>query len=107
TAVAIDHDPIAVETLQANFSHLGTVALLRDLARLFPKRLETELRQLNLLREFDVIIGGPPCQGWSQVGRGKLRSLKTESRRETNSDPRNPLYENFLKTIDHFRPKVA
>ena len=107
TAVAIDHDPVAVETLQANFSHLGTVALLRDLARLPPKRLEAELRQLNLPHEFDAIIGGPPCQGWSRVGRGKLRSLKTESNRQTDSDPRNHLYENFLRTIDHFRPKVA
>jgi DNA (cytosine-5)-methyltransferase 1 len=107
TAVAIDHDPIAVETLQANFGHLGTVALLRDLARLAPKRLEMELRQLNLPHEFDAIIGGPPCQGWSRVGRGKLRSLKTGARSKTDSDPRNHLYENFLRTIDHFRPKVA
>ena len=107
TAVAIDHEPIAVETLQANFGNLGTVALLRDLARLTPKRLEAELRQLNLAHEFDAIIGGPPCQGWSRVGRGKLRSLKPKANRQTDSDPRNHLYENFLRTIDHFRPKVA
>lgn len=107
TAVAIDHEPIAVETLQANFGHLGTVALLRDLARLTPKRLEDELRQLHLAHEFDAIIGGPPCQGWSRVGRGKLRSLKPKANRKTDSDPRNQLYENFLRTIDHFRPKVA
>jgi len=107
TAVAIDHDPVAIETLHANFSHLGTVALLRDLAKLTPKRLETELRQLNLPHEFDAIIGGPPCQGWSRVGRGKIRSLNTAAGRQKDSDPRNHLYENFLRTIDHFRPKVA
>jgi DNA (cytosine-5)-methyltransferase 1 len=107
TAVAIDHDPVTVETLQANFSHLGTVALLRDLGNLPPKKLETELRQLNLEHDFDAIIGGPPCQGWSRVGRGKLRSLNTKSGRQRDSDPRNHLYENFLRTIDHFRPKVA
>ena len=107
TAVAIDHDPVAVETLQANFSHLGTVALLRDLAKLTPKRLETELRQLDLPHEFDAIIGGPPCQGWSRVGRGKIRSLNTAAGRPQHSDPRNHLYENFLRTIDHFQPKVA
>ena len=56
---------------------------------------------------FDAIVGGPPCQGWSNVGRGKLRSLKTKSRRDVEHDPRNHLYENFLRTIDHFRPKVA
>jgi DNA (cytosine-5)-methyltransferase 1 len=105
TAVAIDHHPVAVETLQANFGHLGTVALLRDLARLPPKKLEAELQQLNLTSEFDVVIGGPPCQGWSRVGRGKLRSLRGDA--HADFDPRNHLYENFLRTIDHFRPKVS
>jgi DNA (cytosine-5)-methyltransferase 1 len=107
TAVAIDHDPVTVETLQANFSHLGTVALLRDLGKLTPKKLDADLAQLNIERQFDAIVGGPPCQGWSNVGRGKLRSLKTKSRRDVHGDPRNNLYENFLRTIDHFRPKVA
>jgi DNA (cytosine-5)-methyltransferase 1 len=107
TAVAIDHDPVAVETLQANFSHLGTVALLRDLGKLTPKKLEADLRQLNIDHQFDAIVGGPPCQGWSNVGRGKLRSLKTKSGRDVEGDPRNHLYENFLRTIDHFRPRVA
>lgn len=107
TAVAIDHDPVTVETLQANFSHLGTVALLRDLGKLTPKKLEADLAHLNIEHEFDAIVGGPPCQGWSNVGRGKLRSLKTKSRRDVDGDPRNRLYENFLRTIDHFRPKVA
>jgi DNA (cytosine-5)-methyltransferase 1 len=105
--VAIDHHPIAVETLQANFSHLGTVALLRDLARLPPKRLQADLEQLNLAHDFDVVIGGPPCQGWSRVGRGKLRSLKGDGEAGADFDPRNHLYENFLKTIDHFQPKVS
>ena len=34
-------------------------------------------------------------------------SVKTDSRRPSESDPRNHLYENFLRTIDYFRPKVA
>lgn len=107
TAVAIDHDAIAVETLQTNFGHRGTLALLRDIARLPPQRLETELQHLNVTSEFDVIIGGPPCQGWSRVGRGKLRSLKAKRHRGTDSDPRNHLYENFLRMVAHFGPKVA
>jgi DNA (cytosine-5)-methyltransferase 1 len=107
TAVAIDHDPVTVETLQANFSHHGTVALLRDLGKLTPKKLEADLSHLNIEHKFDAIVGGPPCQGWSNVGRGKLRSLKTKSRRDIEGDPRNHLYENFLRTIDHFRPQVA
>lgn len=107
TAVAIDHDAVAVETLQANFSHRGAFALLRDIARLTPQRLEADLQHLNVVSEFDVIIGGPPCQGWSRVGRGKLRSLKAKRHRGTDSDPRNHLYENFLRMVAHFRPKVA
>lgn len=42
----------------------------------------------------DVIIGGPPCQGFSQ--KGKRLSL---------DDPRNFLFQQFVKFVDEFRPK--
>ena len=108
TAVAIDHSPTAVETLEANFGHLGTRALVRDLATFRPEALERELATAGEPRHFDVIIGGPPCQGWSSVGRAKIRSLRNPGgRKQLNNDPRNQLYKNFLRYVDHFRPAVA
>lgn len=42
----------------------------------------------------DVIIGGPPCQGFSQ--KGKRLSL---------DDPRNFLFKQFVKFVEEFEPK--
>jgi DNA (cytosine-5)-methyltransferase 1 len=53
-----------------------------------------------------AIIGGPPCQGWSKAGRGKLRSLPARSESLLN-DPRNQLYRHYLKYIDYFRPPLC
>lgn len=42
----------------------------------------------------DVIIGGPPCQGFS-LARGQ----------RFVDDPRNGLYKYFVKTVDRYQPK--
>lgn len=108
TAVAIDHNASAVETLEANFGHLGTQSLVRDLSTFRPQDLDAYLRSKSLPRGFDVIIGGPPCQGWSSVGRGKIRSLRNPGgRKQMDSDPRNELYKNFLRYVEFYQPPVA
>lgn len=108
TAIAIDHNATAVETLEANFGHLGTVALVRDLSTFRPDDLDAYLTTSGRPRTFDVIIGGPPCQGWSNVGRGKIRSLRNPGgRRQEDSDPRNELYKNFLRYVEFYQPAVA
>ncbi|MBI0022276.1 MULTISPECIES: DNA cytosine methyltransferase [Lactobacillus] len=45
-------------------------------------------------RNCDVVLGGPPCQGFSQ--KGKRLSLK---------DPRNYLFRYFAKVVDYVRPQ--
>jgi len=108
TAIAIDHNATAVETLEANFAHLGTKALVRDLGTFRPEHLASELARTGEQQTFDVIIGGPPCQGWSSVGRGKIRSLRNPGgRRQEDRDPRNELYKNFLRYVEFFQPAVA
>ncbi|WP_245773101.1 DNA cytosine methyltransferase [Paenibacillus catalpae] len=42
-----------------------------------------------------IVIGGPPCQAYSQIGRGKLRSLGKG--RDHLSDSRGMLYMDFLR----------
>ena len=42
----------------------------------------------------DVIIGGPPCQGFSLAGK------------RLSDDPRNLLYKEFVSLVDEFKPKV-
>lgn len=109
TLAAIDHDPEATETLEANFGHLGTRAFTRDLSTYGPRDLEKDLGlDPGAPQPFDVIVGGPPCQGWSRVGRGKLRSLrKSRIKGALLKDPRNELYKRFLNYVGHFGPSVA
>ena len=42
-----------------------------------------------------IIIGGPPCQAYSKIGRAKLNSLGTE--RAAENDNRGHLYEDFVR----------
>lgn len=43
----------------------------------------------------DVIIGGPPCQGFSLSGKREI------------TDPRNMLFKHYLRFVDAFKPKFA
>lgn len=49
-------------------------------------------------RTVDIIIGGPPCQAYSTAGR--VRDAKGMA-----SDPRNFLFEAYVKILEHFQPK--
>ncbi|MFC1743352.1 DNA cytosine methyltransferase [Candidatus Riflebacteria bacterium] len=64
-----------------------------DICNLCPKSI---LESLNLKPgDLDLLVGGPPCQTFSTVGR-----------RQTIQDPRGTLLWQFLKFIDVFRPKL-
>lgn len=49
------------------------------------------------MKEIDVIIGGPPCQGFS---------LANKKRKIISEDPRNKLFYDFVKTINWYNPKA-
>ncbi len=53
----------------------------------------------RLHENVDVIIGGPPCQAFSSVGRA-------QDPNSMNDDPRNYLFENYLQILNHIKPKV-
>src|SRR4051812_39778178 len=76
TRIAIDNDTAAARTHEMNFPHALT--LQRDLTTFGPEDLGELIgeRPRGLL----AIVGGPPCQGWSRAGRGKLRSLGTTAK---------------------------
>lgn len=102
TRVAVDHDVAATRTHELNFPH--SLTLQRDLTTFGPKDLAELIggRPRGLL----AIVGGPPCQGWSKAGRGKLRSLDATARSLLH-DPRNRLYRRYLEYVDYFRPPVC
>lgn len=45
----------------------------------------------------DLIIGGPPCQAYSIVGRG---------RKDMSQDPRNLLYRQYISVLERYQPKM-
>ncbi|MCW5829562.1 MAG: DNA cytosine methyltransferase [Deltaproteobacteria bacterium] len=54
------------------------------------------LRQTGLGRgELDLLIGGPPCQGFSILGQRVLE------------DPRNRLFQEFVRIVGELKPRVA
>jgi len=57
---------------------------------------ETTLHQLaGSLGVVDVLIGGPPCQGFSLAGKRRV------------DDQRNTLFKHYLRFVDSIRPKLA
>jgi len=57
-----------------------------------------------------VLLGGPPCQGFSRIGRGKIRSLREAHVHvhgdERAGDTRNFLFQRYLLMVSALRPLV-
>lgn len=97
TLCAIDNDPKAVEVLKTNLRTVKHV-LCRDLTSLKPR----ELSQRTLIAEVDVVIGGPPCQGYSVV---RQRDGANNGARLIQDD-RRTLYRHFLSFVQYFKPAL-
>lgn len=90
---AVESDPQACRTHAANFSD---VALFKgDIAGFLQDEQPgvPSLRDLAA-RKIDMVYGGPPCQGFSQIGPRNL------------GDPRNRLYEEFVRVVRLLRPRA-
>lgn len=90
---AVESDAQAWLTHAANFSD---VALYKgDIVRFLQDEQPgvPGLRELTG-RKIDMVYGGPPCQGFSQIGPRNL------------ADPRNRLYEEFVRVVRLLRPRA-
>jgi DNA (cytosine-5)-methyltransferase 1 len=84
-----DVDPDAAATFRANFPEATTVCGdIRD------RSVKEEI--LDAARRAQVVVGGPPCQAFSQV-RNHARLIE---------DPRNSLYREFVEIVATVLPKV-
>ena len=86
--LAIDNWEDALVTYHKN--HKGTKTLNSDLLNLNPKIVEQECD----IHDIDIIIGGPPCQGFSVAGKRII------------DDDRNKLYKSFVRFVEYFKPKA-
>lgn len=94
---AVDFNPEAISVFSKNFSHVPQV-LERDLTKFAPQ----DLAELLGTNRVDVIVGGPPCQGFSTV----RQADGANSGARMVHDERRFLYREFLKYVDYFQPKV-
>lgn len=73
-----------------NYNHKNSKGICADLSTLNPEEIEKELNGKTV----DLIIGGPPCQGFSVAGKRIV------------DDERNKLYKNFVRFVEYYKPKA-
>ncbi len=87
---SLEVDKWAVDTLKAN-NHEKQKIIQDDI-----RHFKTDKQILGVCpAKPDVIIGGPPCQGFSYAGPAK-----------DPKDPRNSLFKNFVQWVRVLQPKV-
>ncbi|MDG7032831.1 MAG: DNA cytosine methyltransferase [Nitrososphaerota archaeon] len=94
---AVEKDAMAFDTLSSNLLRRGAFDWPRWLPRA-PLAVEDLLRRhrdrlLRMRGSVDVVVGGPPCQGFSTAGR----------RRE--DDGRNSLFREYTKLVGTLAPR--
>ena len=84
----IDHWKDAVKTFENN--HKESIGIVADLYVDGPQEISKKIGY----NKVDVIIGGPPCQGFSIAGKRQIE------------DERNTLYKSFVDFVRYFKPKA-
>lgn len=94
---AIDFNAAAIDTFKANHPNVAH-ALVRDLTKFKPEQLDDLLAPQRV----DLIVGGPPCQGFSRA-----RQVDGANHGERLiHDPRRDLYKDFLEYVKYYQPKI-
>ncbi|MCK9467581.1 MAG: DNA cytosine methyltransferase [Candidatus Absconditabacterales bacterium] len=93
--LAIDNDRYALETYANNRKDYKELKIIND--NISDLSYDSKKIIKNLLNSviIDLIIGGPPCQGFSNVNKQKILN-----------DPRNKLYKKFIDFVNLIRPKI-
>ena len=86
---ANDNFKQACDTYRVN--HNGTLLVEGDITN---KSIQKELLEIAIKGKVDIVVGGPPCQGFSHAGKRMV------------NDPRNFLYKEFVKIVGRLKPKV-
>lgn len=85
----IDIDLDSIKTFQKNFPK--SKAICESLLEYSNERILKDFSS----KKIDVIVGGPPCQGFSSANRWN----------KENEDPRNKLFFEYLRFVELLKPK--
>lgn len=86
--LGVDASKEAIQSFAAN--HHEAAVYLGDIKKLSEKKLKELLKG----QKVDMVVGGPPCQGFSTVGKGVVE------------DERNHLFKEFVRIVKATEPKV-
>lgn len=90
-AAAVEIDPVHCATHEYNFPNSTTICT--NVVDITGDQIR---RRSGLLgRDIDVVFGGPPCQGFSMIGKRTL------------DDPRNSLVFHYVRLIRELQPKYC
>lgn len=95
---AVDFNDAAIDTFRANHKETA-LGLVRDLTKFSPKDLDKELGGSTRI---NVIVGGPPCQGFSKA---RMVDGSNHGGRLVH-DARRDLYQEFLRFVKYYQPSV-
>lgn len=87
----IDIDPDSIKTFQKNFPK--SKAVCESLLEYSDDKILNDFGN----KDIDVIVGGPPCQGFSSANRWN----------KENEDPRNKLFFEYLRFVELLKPKAV
>lgn len=76
------------------FNHPHTKVLVGDIQQLSMDLLKDRIERVVGKQPVDLVVGGPPCQGFSTAGKKR------------EADPRNNLFSEFVRVVAHFRPRM-
>jgi DNA (cytosine-5)-methyltransferase 1 len=79
----------AINSYKKNLNH---ISICEDISKFPPEIFKEKYMKKNDI--IDVLVGGPPCQGFSIAGK---RDIK---------DPRNSLFMEYVKYLNYFKPKA-
>ncbi|MDA9793327.1 DNA cytosine methyltransferase [Bacteriovoracaceae bacterium] len=87
--LGVDFNVDAIKSF--DYNHYHSNSFCGDIKKLTPTHL---YKLLNGKKKVDMVVGGPPCQGFSTVGRGKA------------DDDRNSLFKEFVRVVKLLSPKI-
>lgn len=89
--LSVEFEPEYAETYSTNFpDHNVYIGDIRNIS-------DQEIKEINSKTSIDVVVGGPPCQGFSKAG---------NIGRTFVNDERNQLFKEFVRFVRCINPKV-
>jgi len=110
---AVEMDSDAGSTYRHN---IGNHTEIEDITKFTPKKLRKKLEEKGTLapgETLSLVAGGPPCPGFSLIGRSKIMDLikkgeyggSKDARHGFIDDPRNHLFLEFVRYVKEFKPE--